>query len=125
LGKSKDFGPPKVLSITLRSTQDVFEFLGAVLIAETQFNHVVRLKALEGSGTKSISDIEREWPLLVTNVNSGAPKTLARIDYDGIDYSIPSKDGGYSVGVMNLLSQLVNLLKIPGSIPASPAVLIK
>lgn len=124
-GKGGDVGPPKTLSITLRSTQDVFEFLGAVLIAETQLNRVVRLKALDDGGTKNISDIDREWPLLVANIDSGSSKTLARIDYDGVDYSIPMKDGGYSVGVMNLLSQLVNLLKIPGSIPASPAVLIK
>lgn len=123
--KTKDATAPKALLITLRSTQDVFEFLGAVLIAETQLNRVVRLKALEDSGSKQISSIDQEWPLLVANVNSGSSKTLARIDYDGVDYSIPGKDGGYSVGVMNLLSQLVNLLKIPGSIPASPAVLIK
>lgn len=124
--RAKGSIPPKALLITLRSTQDVFEFLGAVLIAETQSKRVVRLKALSDDAVpKQLVDTDREWPLLVANVNAGSDRTLARIDYDGVDYSIPAKDGGYSVGVMNLLSQLVNLLKIPGSIPASPAVLIK
>jgi hypothetical protein len=47
------------------------------------------------------------------------------INYQGETYSIPMENNGYSPLVINILSQLVNLNKGVGSIPASPAVLIK
>lgn len=121
----KNSDASKILAITLRSTQNVFVYLGSVLAAKDHLNRVVTLKALSNEKSVPLMEIAEEWPLIVANSSSSNSRPLAKVEYDGMEYSIPSENNGYSVGVLNLLTQLVNLLKVPGSIPASPAVLIK
>jgi hypothetical protein len=57
--------------------------------------------------------------------DSGNSPSSAAVVYDGNSYIIPKNDAGYSNMVLDIVSQLLTLNKIPGSIPASPAVLIK
>jgi hypothetical protein len=47
------------------------------------------------------------------------------LEYRGATYSIPDDSNSFSREVMVLLSQLLTLNKISGSIPPSPAVLVK
>jgi len=58
------------------------------------------------------------------NVGFGE-RTIASVDYFGNAYSVPLTDNGYSAVVFDLLSLLVTMNKIPGSIPASPGILVK
>ena len=50
---------------------------------------------------------------------------IASVEYGGNRYLIPKENAGYSNMVLDIASTLLTLNKIPGSIPASPAVLIK
>lgn len=116
----------KPLAISLRSTKDVFQYLGEVV----QLQHSPSPKAIglkkwvENKDGKLIESAD-EAPIFVADTGRPKDKVIASVDYEGIQYSVPASNNGYSIYVINLLSQLVNLLKIPGSIPASPAVLIK
>ena len=61
-------------------------------------------------------------------INKNPPmgsKSIASVEYDGDVYSIPAENNGYSALVIDVLSQFLNLNKSPGSIPASPSVLVK
>jgi hypothetical protein len=62
-------------------------------------------------------------------VQKGAPQSAERLiattNYQGTQYSVPLEDSGYSARVFDLLSVMVTMNKIPGSIPASPGVLIR
>jgi hypothetical protein len=50
---------------------------------------------------------------------------IATVNYDGQSYVVPQADNGYSATTLNLLAQLVSISKVAGSIPPSPAVLVK
>lgn len=116
----------KPLAISLRSTKDVFQYLGEVVQVQNGSSPkpIGLRKWVEGDGGALIESKDMA-PLFVATTGRPKDKVIASVDYEGLQYSIPASDNGYSVYVINLLSQLVNLLKIPGSIPASPAVLIK
>ena len=65
-------------------------------------------------------------PLFVVEKNpSKKSNALSQIDYEGDVYSIPANDNGYTSMVMNILTQLLTLNKVSGTIPPSPAVLIR
>ena len=67
-----------------------------------------------------------EYALFVVNKNQSTPRPFSSIEgLDGNLYSIPSENNGYSPLAIKLLSQFMSLQKIPGSIPASPSVLLK
>ena len=63
--------------------------------------------------------------ILVVEKNAPGPHFAAIRSLDGNRYSIPAVNNGYSTQVMNLVSQLLTLNKVSGSVPPSPAVLIK
>jgi hypothetical protein len=50
---------------------------------------------------------------------------ISSVKYFGVDYTVPLEKNGYSSVVFDLMSLLVTLSKIPGSIPASPGILIQ
>jgi hypothetical protein len=52
-------------------------------------------------------------------------KKIAVIEYDDEIYAVPQVKNGFSSATMNILSQLVSICKVAGSIPPSPAVLVK
>jgi hypothetical protein len=123
----KSKAAPKPLLISLRSTKDVFQYLGEVYQGQVSSKnpYTVGLRQWADKGNSKLELTDDLSPLFV--ISAGAPKerVVANISYDGSEYYVSAQNSGYSVYVINLLSQLVNLLKIPGSIPASPAVLIK
>jgi hypothetical protein len=115
------------LAIKIRSNRDVYHFLGEVLIAQIQATpRMTYLEPTAISNQQKKSLNEEKVPLLVITKNPPiGTKSIATIDYDGDTYSIPAENNGYSALVVDVLSQFLNLNKIPGSIPASPAVLVQ
>lgn len=115
--------PVELMTITLRSTRDVFRFVGQVIMAQTSRTP----PELISIRTETAKDQWQDIPLLV--VNKGRQglnvQTIASVEYFGEIYSVPLTDNGYSAVVFDLLSLLVTMNKIPGSIPASPGILIK
>ena len=74
----------------------------------------------------SKTDKLNQYALLVVDKDKPTKKPFAAIEgLDGDVYSIPSENNGYSALSIKLLAQLMSLQKIPGSIPASPSVLLK
>jgi hypothetical protein len=115
------------LGFKVRSTGGVFNFLGNVVKLQTQPNP----KIITVLGDKDPSNPvntpgKKNIPLFVVYKNT-APKgkIFAEIEYEGDVYYIPSEGSGYSTQVMGTLFGFVSLNKVPGSIPNSPAVLIK
>jgi hypothetical protein len=120
------------LVIKLRSTRKIFDFLGWLTLMQLgQEPKYVTLKASSAaaSGTTTQSDqptvTNYEFPLFVIHKNNNQEPALAKVNYRGNTYSIPETNSGASRQVFVLLSQILTLNKVPGSIPSSPAVLIK
>ena len=114
------------LAFKIRSNRDVYQFLGEVLNAQIQaMPRMTYLEPTAISTQQKKSLNEEKVPLFVVNKNApSGTKSIASIEYDGDTYSIPTENNGYSALVINVLSQFLNLNKISGSIPASPAVLV-
>jgi hypothetical protein len=115
------------LAIKIRSNRDVYHFLGEVLIAQIQAKPKITLLEPTTISNKQKREMgESQVPLMVINKNPPlGSKSIATVEYDGDTYSIPAENNGYSALVIDVLSQFLNLNKIQGSIPASPAVLVK
>jgi len=115
--------PAQRISINLRSTRDIFRFLGKVTAAQTVANPpvITNVRTYMGGGQYDYI------PLIKVNKgsNTGAGPVISSVKYFGIEYSVPLEKNGYSSVVFDLMSLLVTLSKIPGSIPASPGILIQ
>jgi len=124
-GITSDAAPIKgktSIAFGVRSNRDIYKYLGEVLkIQSTQPDSQVKINLTDGLDEKSSESV----PLLVIKKNQKLENPLASVTYRGNTYEIPSKDNGYSPIVINMMAQLLNLNKVNGSIPASPAVLIK
>ena len=66
-------------------------------------------------------------PLFVVKKGASSSDSLLSVTYQGETYSIPRENNNDSNTnqVLVMLSQMLTLTKVPGSIPLSPAVLIK
>jgi hypothetical protein len=133
LGKLlSDFGDQKYknlsINIKLRSTRNVFDFLGQVVAMQNQEKPtVVKIfnpEALEAKANSTAEDFP-PVPLFIVHKNQRLANTLTALEYRGATYSIPDDHNSFSKEVMVLLSQLLTLNKIAGSIPPSPSVLVK
>jgi hypothetical protein len=119
------------LIIKLRSTRSVFEFLGALTFLQNlPDGKQIMVKDSDqfstNPGLARDKSTSYAAPLFVVKKNApSSERSLAQINYRGNTYSIPAKDAGTSRQVMVLLSQLLTLNKVAGSIPQSPAVLIR
>jgi len=122
-GLNSDLSKPTV-KIQLRSTRDIFDFLGQVASKQLQdkpeYIYVRGRKQLQNGEYESYG----EYPLIVIEKDS-KDKPIAIVAYGGNTYSIPDRADTFSAYTFNLLSQFFNLTKVPGSVPPSPSVLIK
>ena len=110
------------IAFGVRSNRDIYQYLGEILkIQNGRPDFQVGINLTDGSGQKSSELV----PILVVKKNQKLDNPLASVSYRGNTYEIPSKDNGFSPVVINMMAQLLNLNKVAGSIPASPAVLIK
>jgi len=115
------------LGIKLRSTGGVFFYLGNIVKAQTKANpKVVMLWNYDLQAKPTGEGPQQNVPMLVVKKNQKINgKVFAEIDYEGDFYVIPIEDAGYSSQTMSMLYAFVAMNKVPGAIPASPAVLIK
>lgn len=117
----KGAAPVQRIAINLRSTRDIFRYLGKVAAAQTLSNPPVQTYVRTFMGEGKFDYV----PLLKVNKGSGTGSVISSVKYFGNEYSVPLEMNGYSSVVFDLLSLLVTLSKIPGSIPASPGILIQ
>ena len=114
------------LILNVRSTNSVFEYLGQVVAAQNQPNpYVVNLPPSSTTSPRKQGQ-KNQYALLVVNKNDSSGNNFASVkNLDGNVYSIPSDGNGYSPMVIKIISQLLSLNKIPGSIPTSPGILLR
>ncbi len=108
-----------------RSNHEIFDYLGAILRAQIKNPENIPSINNKTPSTDDVPLIIKNIPILVIEKNKSSSKALATTAYDDDVYSIPVENNGYSAVVVNLLSQLLALNRVPGSIPPSPAILIK
>ena len=115
----------KELVIRLRSTRNIFDFLGQLLRAQTQEPpYYVSVPPIAKLSELNTSE-PNPYSLLIIQKNSTTQQALYQATADGERYAIPKTHAGYSGIVIDLLSQFITLNKIPGSIPTSPSVLVR
>ena len=114
------------LNVEIRSTNNVFEFLGQVVRAQLEDPpYLLTLPPTDKTFNMNKGKLN-QYALLVANKDKATSRPFSKIEsLDGSTYTIPSEDAGYSALSIKLLAQFMSLQKIPGSIPPSPAVLIK
>ncbi|MBU3579503.1 hypothetical protein ICN17_05730 [Polynucleobacter sp. 73C-SIWE] len=114
------------LIVRIRSTNNVFEYLGKVVRAQlAEKPYLITLPPTADTFNSNRGKLN-QYALLVVDKDKPKPKPFAVIEgLDGDTYSIPSENNGYSPLTIKLLAQLMSLQKVPGSIPASPSVLLK
>lgn len=115
------------LVIGIRSPGNVFDFLGAVLIAQLM-NDGSKMVMIKPSSSAFDSYNERYknyQPLFKVYKNQLVINPVATVTYKGVTYSISDDDDSYSKDVMEFMSTLVTVAKIPGAIPLSPSVIVK
>ena len=114
------------LILTVRSTNSVFEYLGQVVAAQNQAKpYMVVLPPTESTYSRKAGQAN-QYSLLVVKKNDSGSKNFASVkNLDGDVYSIPSENNGYSPMVIKIISSLLSLNKIPGSIPTSPGILLR
>jgi hypothetical protein len=114
------------LILRVRSTNNVFEYLGQVVRAQhANKPYIVTLPPSAETFNTNKGPLNHN-ALLIVDKNKPSNKPFAMIEtLEGVTYSIPNESNGYSSLSIKLLAQLMSLQKIPGSIPASPSVLLK
>ena len=105
------------LGLDVRSTREVFQFVGAVLLAQARTGEALRVQG---------GDVA-EQPLITVRRGPVPPGAipLATATYRGETWHVPAEDNGHSGVVLELLSLLVSLNTIPGALPNNPAVLLR
>ncbi len=112
--------------IRIRSTSNIFEFLGQVVKAQLADPPYMLTLPPTSTTFNSNKKTSNEYALLVVDKDKPQPRPFSAIEgLDGSMYSIPSQNNGYSPIAIKLLAQFMSLQKIPGSIPASPSVLLR
>lgn len=121
----------KTLVIKLRSTRNIFDFLGQILhLQNGSHPRTIRVKnsdlfAIDKASLVAPMDETNSAPLFLVEKNKQTGKPITSISYQGDYYAIPSENNGATNMVLVILSEILTLNKVPGSIPPSPAVLIK
>lgn len=125
LNAPKNKSSKSELILTIRSPNTVFEYLGQVVSAQNQENpFIVTLPPSATTQARKIGQ-ENQYALLIVRKNDSSNKNFARVkNIDDDVHSIPANDNGYSPMVLKIISQLLSLNKVPGSIPASPGILL-
>ncbi|WP_281994009.1 hypothetical protein [Polynucleobacter sp. SHI2] len=126
LNASKNKSSKSELILTVRSPNTVFEYLGQVVSAQNQENpYIVTLPPSATTQARKVGQ-ENQYALLFVRKNDSSTRNFARVkNIDDDVYSIPANDNGYSPMVLKIISQLLSLNKVPGSIPASPGILLR
>ena len=117
----------KSFTVRFRSPKHIFSYLGDVLNAQNRPDPIkVTLQPTEGTRNRKRGESD-QYTLLVVRKNPDAmTETYAMAEGAyGDGYAIPRENNGYSPVVIDVLSQMIVLNKISGSIPQQPAVLVR
>ena len=114
------------LSFNVRSPKNIFDFLGEVVLTENQKTpYLLTLPPTKNTFNKKMGE-SRQYALLVVNKNNLQVPNFASVsNLENETYSIPKDNNGYTTLVFDILTQIVTLNKVSGTIPAQPAVLLK
>ena len=114
------------LGIKLRSVGNIFDYLGSVMLVEQQNPAMGVLIHPSKNLLQSYYDsFKNPSPLLKIYKNDSSIKAVTSVTYKGDVYSIADNDDSYSKIVIEYLSNILTLAKVPGSIPASPAIVVR
>lgn len=118
------------LAIKLRSPRNIYSFLGVIVSLQMQPNSkFIKVKNsdlfdVKPSMVHDLNDDESSVPLFVVFKNNQSISPIAMVNYRDNVYSIPADRTSRSREVLVLLSEILTLSKVPGSIPVSPTVLL-
>jgi hypothetical protein len=114
------------INIKLRSVGNIFDYLGSVMLVQQKTPPKDVLIYPSKNLLQSYYESFKEpTPLLKVYKNNSSINPVASVTYRGDTYAISDDDDSYSKIVIEYLSNLLTLAKVPGSIPASPAVLVR
>lgn len=127
--KSAGVQKDSILVIKLRSTRNVFDFLGTLVNLQNQ-DPPRQIKVINSDEFLLNPSLRYDanavaYPLLIVDKGRTPGKILTSVTYQGDTFGVPAESQSYSRQVLALVSQLLTLNKVPGSIPNSPAVLIR
>ncbi len=114
------------LSFKIRSTGNVFDFLGNVLLAQT-VNPDRKIMIIPSQTDLATTYAIYNKPTNLFTIYKNNPDIVAatKVTYQGNVYSIAANDDSHSKIVLEYISTLLTFSKVPGSIPASPAVILR
>lgn len=114
--------PMEWQDINVRSPREIFYFLG----------RIVRPQIRTGAqslmvGDSSVNAKKTPKPLLTVlcSFEDKSAEPLAQATHRGRTCHIPRGDDSYSAQVLQYLSLLITLSKVPGAVPTSPTVLVR
>jgi hypothetical protein len=109
-------------ALKLRSVGNVFDFLGNVMGEQYQKpSNVISIKTPKSM----FKGKANELPLFYVYKNTPIPNPAYSVNYKGDTYTIADDNLTYTKPVLEFMSSLITLSKIPGAVPASPAVLVR
>lgn len=113
------------LLIKLRSTGNVFDYLGQVLNAQTQTNSFLVTIRTPHSPSGKHTKVWGEYPLLKIYKNIRPDDPIYSVNYRGDVYSVDGDDSSFSSKVLEFVYTLIAATKIPGAVPATPAIVVR
>ena len=121
LGSTSQQSTDDTIVIKLRSTREVFSYLGRLIALQSGPNPIITTIRSDDPGSTE------EVPILIVNrgTQQSAESSFASTRFIGELYSVPNDASGYSIQVFDFLSVMVTMNKIPGSIPMPPGVLLR
>ena len=111
------------MMVQMRSTRDVFSFLGRLAHRQTGAGRDSVI--LELPAVPPYQDPSKGRALFRVVKDRPKPDDLASAEYRGSVYSLPSDEQGYSATVLSVLQQLFSLSKSVNSIPATGTVVVR
>jgi hypothetical protein len=112
------------LLVTVRSTRDVFNFLGNLIYMQVATDKPVH-EVMETQEAKDNNYLKRGDDLLVVVKNHPHADDIVSVDYEGDTYSIPAENQGNSALVFTIVSQILELSKSINFIPNTSAVVVR
>ena len=115
------------LYLKTRSTSSIYGYLGQVVKAQNQPKpYLVSIPPINAINS-AVMQGSTQFAVLIVKENTKEERSFAYIDdnLSGVTYLIPGRDAGYSRQTIEILSAFQTLLKVPGSVPTSPSVLIR
>lgn len=112
------------LAVTIRSTRDVFNYLGNLIYQQAEDTTPARL-VLQSKEAKAYNYLGKGNDMLVVLKNKARNDDLVHVEYRGATYSIPVDRQGNSALVFTVVSQILNLSKSVNLIPTTSAVVVR